>query len=233
MNKDQVRILYLEDEHLLGRIVKESLTSRGFDIRLVTDGNNLIRHFEEFHPHICVLDIMVPNIDGYSLAQTIRQSDNKVPILFLSAKNQTQDVLKGFESGGNDYLKKPFSMEELIVRINNLIHLSGLIQRHSDKRTVIKIGAFEFNYGKFELAIAEEKIMLSHRENELVKLFAEHQNKQIDRRLILKAIWGDDSMYNSRNLDVYIRKLRVYFEKDPHIELKTLRGVGYHLVVTE
>ena len=124
-------------------------------------------------------------------------------------------------------------MEELIVRINNLMHLSGLIQRHSDKRTVIKIGAFEFNYGKFELAVAEEKIMLSHRENELVKLFAEHQNKQIDRRLILKAIWGDDSMYNSRNLDVYIRKLRVYFEKDPHIELKTLRGVGYHLVVTE
>lgn len=227
-----IRILYLEDEHFLGRIVKESLSSRGYDIRLVTDGKNLMQHFDAFKPDICVLDIMVPNIDGYTLSETIRKQDSRIPIIFLSAKNQTRDVLKGFESGGNDYLKKPFSMEELIVRIENLISLRNDAVQHEAGEN-IQLGKYTFHYDKFELWFGEEKTSLSHRENELLKLLAEHKNQKIDRRFILKQLWNDDSLYNSRNLDVYIRKLRILLEKDPDIRLITLRGVGYHFTVSE
>ncbi|NNE27916.1 MAG: response regulator transcription factor [Saprospiraceae bacterium] len=227
-----VKILYLEDEHYLGRIVKESLASRGYDIKLVTDGNNLMHQFEHFVPDICVLDIMVPNIDGYTLSKSIRERDADMPIIFLSAKNQTQDVLKGFESGGNDYLKKPFSMEELIVRIENLLQLkSKVVSAKSAKKSVL--GDYVFLYHKFELRYKDEKVTLSHRENELLKMLDDHRNQKIDRRDILKNVWGDDSLYNSRNLDVYIRKLRVYLEKDPRIQLVTLRGIGYHFIVED
>jgi len=149
----------------------------------------------------------------------------------LTAKNQTEDVLEGFKSGGNDYLKKPFSMEELIVRIDNLLKLSS--KQNSDKVTRYQIAKYIFNYDKFELLFEGEKISLSHRENELLKLLAENKNQKIDRTKILKHIWNDDSLYNSRNLDVYIRKLRVYFERDPRIQLITLRGIGYHFSIDE
>ena len=224
------KILYLEDEHYLGRIVKESLSSRGYDIRLVTDGKNLMRHFDQFGPDICVLDIMVPNIDGYTLSELIREKDPNIPIIFLSAKNQTQDVLKGFEVGGNDYLRKPFSMEELIVRIENLIKLKGDKQAPLINEK-IALGKYIFIPDKFELWYDDEKITLSNRDNELLKLLAKNKNQKIDRRTVLNQLWGDDSLYNSRNLDVYIRKLRVYLEKDPNIQLITLRGVGYHFSI--
>lgn len=224
------KILYLEDEHYLGRIVKESLMSRGYDIRLVTDGSMLIKHFEQFQPDICVLDIMVPNVDGYTLSKSIRHQDRHMPIIFVSAKNQTQDVLKGFQSGGNDYLKKPFSMEELIVRIENLINLKNNVRQH-ERGKVTALGKYQFIPDKYELSFDDEKIVLSHRENELLQLFAGRINDKIDRRDILKKIWGDDSLYNSRNLDVYIRKLRIYLEKDTNIQLITLRGFGYHFSI--
>lgn len=224
------KILYLEDEHYLGRIVKDSLASRGYDIELVADGAKLIQVFKSFNPDICVLDIMTPNIDGLTLGRQIRDLDPELPIIFLTAKNQTKDVLKGFEAGGNDYIKKPFSMEELMVRIDNLLSLS---KQNNDKATQLEfqLGEYHFNHKLFQLKYKEKIIQLSHRENELVLMLATHVNKQLDRRLILKGIWGDDSIYNSRNLDVYIRKLRVYFENDPKIQLITLRGVGYHFSI--
>lgn len=224
------KILYLEDEHYLGRIVKDSLSSRGYDIRLVTDGANLMRNFNQFKPEICVLDIMVPNIDGYSLARMINEKAPEIPIIFLSAKTQTSDVINGFKSGGNDYIKKPFSMEELILRIENLLQLQGKKERILINK-IIKLGAYEFAYSKFQLSYKKEVITLSHRENELILLFSTSINKKLDRSKILNDIWGNDSIHNSRNLDVYIRKLRVYFEKDPNIKLITLRGVGYHFSV--
>ena len=225
-----VKILYLEDEHYLGRIVNESLSSRGYEMRLVTDGNNVMRHFDQFKPDICVLDIMVPNIDGYTLSQLIRERDPSIPIIFVSAKNQTQDVIKGFKSGGNDYLKKPFSMEELIVRIENLISIHK--KSHTEQtHQKVQLGSYTFIYNTFELWHNQEKITLSHRENELLQILSTNINQKIDRREMLKKVWGDDSLYNSRNLDVYIRKLRVYLEKDPRIQLITLRGVGYHFSI--
>ncbi len=218
------KILYLEDENYLGKIVKESLSSRGYEIKLLTDGASVMRNFDQFNPDICVLDVMVPNIDGFTLGKSIKAKNPDMPIIYLTAKTQTEDVLQGFKAGGNDYIKKPFSLEELIVRIENILDLNN---KNEIKLAAIMLGAYTFEADKFRLTIDKKEIKLSHRENELIKLLANNQNKQIDRKVILKKLWGDDSLYNSRNLDVYIRKLRVYFERDPSIKLVTLRGVGY------
>ncbi len=227
---EKIKILYLEDEHFLGRIVKESLSSRNYNIELINDGALFMNSFMSFKPDICVLDIMVPNVDGYSIAKEIKMLHADIPIIFLSAKNQTEDVIKGFHSGGNDYLKKPFSMEELIVRIDNLLNLKiGNTKEFIDE--VVPLGKYLFDYNKFQLRLGEEHIALSHRENELLRLLVKNLNVKVDRKVILKTLWGDDSFYNSRNLDVYIRKLRIYFEKDSSIKLTTLRGVGYHLAI--
>lgn len=226
------KILYLEDEHYLGRIVKESLLSRQYDIRLVTDGKDVMKEFYKFNPDICVLDVMVPNIDGFTLGKEIRKQSTHTPIIFLTAKNQTDDVLEGFESGGNDYMKKPFSMEELIVRIENLLSLNNRTKQ-KPKGSINKIGAYTFSYDQYQLQFQEKKISLSHRENELIKLLYDNINSKIERKEILKKLWGDDSIYNSRTLDVYIRKVRQFFKDDPCIKLITLRGVGYHFTVLE
>ncbi len=228
MLKPMTKILYLEDENYLGRIVKESLSSRGYEIKLLTDGASVMRNFEQFQPDICVLDVMVPNIDGFTLGKSIKASNPKMPIIFLTAKNQTQDVLEGFNSGGNDFIKKPFSMEELIVRIENILNLNKSIDNNLGK---VQLGIYSFDPEKFTLKTEDNEIKLSHRENELIKLFSQNLNQQIDRKIILKSLWGDDSIYNSRNLDVYIRKIRVYFERDPSIKLVTLRGVGYYFSI--
>lgn len=226
------KILYLEDEHYLGRIVKESLASRGYDIKLVTDGVNVMRIYKEFQPDICVFDIMVPNIDGLTLGADIRQTNPSIPIIFLTAKNQTEDVLLGFKSGGNDYIKKPFSMEELIVRIENLLKIKGK-SSIVEKNEVVDLGKYKYHYQKFQLQLGDNIISLSYRENELLFLLTQNINQRVDRSLILQNIWGNDSLYNSRNLDVYIRKLRIYFENDPKIQLITLRGVGYHFSILQ
>ena len=223
------KVLYLEDEHFLGRIVKESLESRGYEMSLVADGSKLMPEYKRFQPDICVLDVMVPNIDGLTLGKEIRALNPSIPIIYLTAKNQTQDVLEGFKSGGNDYIKKPFSMEELIVRIDNLLSLQGAKEKNTE--TEVRIGAYLFNPFQFRLQHKDQVFTLSHRENELVKLFSEHLNQKIDRRDILKKVWGDDSLYNSRNLDVYVRKLRQYFSADANIQLITLRGYGYHFSI--
>lgn len=227
-----IKVLYLEDEVFLGRIVTESLSSRGYDIRLVSDGAVFMENYDDFKPHICVLDIMVPNKDGYTIASELKERKDGIPIIFLSAKVQTEDVIKGFRSGGNDYMKKPFSMEELIVRIESLVSLSR--QKEDDTQEVFHLGAYTYDYTAMTLTYREESpIQLSHRENELLLLCCKSQNQQLNRKDILDKLWGDDSIYNSRNLDVYARKLRVYLEKDPSIQLITLRGVGYKFIVEE
>jgi DNA-binding response OmpR family regulator len=220
------KILYVEDEPFLGKIVKESLESRSFDVKMVTDGNLVLKTFEQFRPDICVLDVMLPNKDGYTLGNEIRQLKPGLPIIFLTAKTQTDDVLKGFQSGGNDYIRKPFSMEELIVRINNLLLLSN--SKGITPAGSISLGKYEFLPQKYELRINDTCRKLSHRETELLKIFTENRNFTVNRKEILMKIWGDDSFFNSRNLDVYITKLRDYLKEDETIELMTIKGVGYH-----
>jgi DNA-binding response OmpR family regulator len=227
MNK--VKILYVEDEPFLGRIVKESLEVRDFDVRMVTDGKLASSAFDEFKPDICVLDIMLPNKDGYSIAQSIRQGNVSVPIIFVTAKTQTEDLIKGFEVGGNDYLRKPFSMEELIVRVNNLLQLTQKLA--ATPKENVAIGQYEFAPHRYELRRKGSVKKLSHREAMLLQILSENQNKNIDRKTMLLRVWGDDSFFNSRNLDVYITKLRDYLREDSSIEIITIKGVGYHFAV--
>lgn len=223
------RILYVEDEPFLGRIVKDTLESKDFEVQMLTDGKHVLSQFEQFNPDICVLDVMLPHKDGYTLAQEIRVINPTIPILFLTAKTQVEDVLKGFQSGGNDYLRKPFSLEELLVRIQNLLQIT--------KRQVnvlpqsLNFGKFEFNPLKYELKIGEQIRKLSHREAELLKILLENRNTITQRKDILMRMWGDDSFFNSRNLDVYITKLRDYLKEDDKVQIISIKGVGYHFLV--
>jgi DNA-binding response OmpR family regulator len=224
----KIKILYVEDEPFLGKIVKESLESRDFEVLMVSDGKLAQNVFEKSKPDICVLDIMLPSKDGYAIAKDIRIVNPHTPIIFVTAKNQTEDVLKGFETGGNDYLRKPFSMEELIVRITNLLQLTQKMAKASPEN--IALGRYEFNPVRYELKLNGAVRKLSHREASLLQALSENKNATTQRKDILMKLWGDDSFFNSRNLDVYITKLRDYLKEDPSIEIITIKGVGYHFV---
>ena len=225
----KTRILYVEDEPFLGRIVKESLESRDFEVNMAADGSQALQLFQKVKPDICVLDVMLPSVDGFSIAQKVRQANPTMPIIFVTAKTQTDDLIKGFESGGNDYLRKPFSMEELIVRINNLLSITRKTRPASPG--VMSIGKFEFDVARYDLKLNGEVRKLSHREAMLLQILAENKNSVVARKDVLMRIWGDDSFFNSRNLDVYITKLRDFLKGDPSIEIITIKGVGYQFAV--
>lgn len=228
----KTKILYIEDEPFLGKIVEETLVHRGFEVVRINDGAHVLESFKSFTPDICVLDVMLPHIDGFSLGLEIRKLFQKLPIIFLTAKSQTEDLIKGFESGGTDYIKKPFSMEELIVRINNQIQLTQLnsLPLKSDIEELM-IGKYQYIPHKYELHFAQNIIKLSHKEAQLLNILALHQNQIIDRKILLLKVWGDDSFFNSRILDVYINKIRNYLSEDKGIEIITLKGKGYHFFV--
>ncbi len=223
------KIFYVEDEVFLGKIVKESLESRGFEVIMESDGAKATAVFKKAEPDICVLDIMLPNKDGFAIADEIRELNEEVPIIFLTAKTQTEDVVKGFALGGNDYIRKPFSMEELIVRIQHVL-------RHKSEATqkivtdAVRIGKYNFQLNRQLLSNGKEDRKLSYRENELLKLLYENRDKIIDRKDILNLLWGNDSFFNSRNLDVYITKLRSYLKEDPALEIITIKGIGYRFI---
>jgi DNA-binding response OmpR family regulator len=225
----RIKVLYVEDELFLGKIVKESLESRGFEVTMESDGAKATTLFKITAPDICVLDIMLPNKDGFTIADEIRGMNEGVPIIFLTAKTQTDDVVKGFSMGGNDYIRKPFSMEELIVRIQNALKLRKEAPAKINGDNVT-IGKYNFNINRQLLTNGTEERKLSFRENELLKLLYENRDRIIDRREILNLLWGNDSFFNSRNLDVYIAKLRGYLKNDPALEIITIKGVGYRFV---
>ena len=225
-----VTILYVEDEVSLGKIVKESLQSRGFTVHMESDGAKAFDAFRKTQPDVCVLDVMLPNKDGFEIAEEIRSVNAQVPILFLTAKTQTNDVVKGFTLGGNDYIRKPFSMEELIVRIENVL-------RKKEGKPVaisadtVQLGKFQFYTNKQLLVRDKEEKKLSYRESELLKILYENRDGIIDRKNILTLLWGNDSFFNSRNLDVYINKIRSYLKEDESLEILTIKGIGYRFVI--
>lgn len=226
-----VKILYVEDELFLGKIVKESLESRAYEVLMEADGNKAFPVFEQHRPDICVLDVMLPNKDGFTIAEEIRQVDQDVPIIFLTAKTQTEDLVKGFRTGGNDYIRKPFSMEELIVRIENALRYRNGENKPEDKKDVVKIGKYTFHMNHQVLRNNGDERKLSFRESELLKVLYENRDKIVDRRDILNLLWGNDNFFNSRNLDVYITKLRSYLKGDSALEIITIKGIGYRFVV--
>ena len=225
----KTKVFYVEDELFLGKIVKESLESRGFDVIMESDGAKATALFKKSEPDVCVLDVMLPNKDGFVIADEIRELNEEVPIIFLTAKIQTEDVVKGFSLGGNDYIRKPFSMEELIVRIQNALRnkIEGPKKISSDNVTM---GKYNFHLNRQLLSDGKEDRKLSYRESELLKLLYENREKIIDRKDILNLLWGNDNFFNSRNLDVYITKLRSYLKEDPSLEIITIKGIGYRFV---
>ena len=225
-----IKVLYVEDEVFLGKIVKETLESRGFEVVMEIDGADVLRTFEDELPDICVLDVMLPHRSGFEIAEDIRKINDDIPILFLTAKTQTEDLVHGFKIGGNDYIRKPFSMEELIVRIENALRV-----RKDETLNIsgeqINIGEYQFLLNKQVLRKGAAEKKLSYRESELLKYLYKNSNAIIDRRDVLNHIWGNDSFFNSRNLDVYITKIRSYLKEDPQLEILTIKGVGYRFVI--
>lgn len=227
-----VNILYVEDEPFLAKIVKETLESKNYIVTLVTDGAKAVQKFHSSSFDICILDIMLPNKNGYEIAQEIRMASLETPILFLTAKDQTKDLLKGFKVGGNEYIRKPFSMEELIARIENLLTLTKVKKQLIQVSPITSIGSiYTFYPQKLELHSKGKIKTLSHRESQIIELLCANKNDVTQRKQILLQIWGDDSFYNSRNLDVYITKIRSYLKEDANIKITTLKGVGYQFVV--
>lgn len=223
----KAKVLYVEDEIFLAKIVSETLQGRGYDVVLEEDGEKAVQRFDEAKPDVCLLDIMLPNKDGFSIADEIREKDKQVPIIFLSAKSQTSDVLNGFKVGANDYIRKPFSIEELIARIENVLKNKTEVVNEDE----VKFGQYAFNIKRQTLTSGEEQRKLSYRESELLRLLYENREKIVERNEILTLLWGSDSFFNSRNLDVYITKLRNYLKNDPSIEIITIKGIGYRFVV--
>ncbi|HEX7692054.1 MAG TPA: response regulator transcription factor [Sediminibacterium sp.] len=225
-----IKVLYVEDELFLGKIVKETLETRGFEVVMESDGADVVRTFEDEQPDICILDVMLPGKSGFEIAEEIRKINDDVPVIFLTAKTQTDDVVHGFRIGGNDYIRKPFSLEELIVRIENVLRVK--------KETpvaitgdAISLGRYQFHINKQVLSSPKEERKLSYRESELLKYLFQNRDNVIDRRDLLNHIWGNDSFFNSRNLDVYITKIRGYLKDDPALEIITIKGVGYRFVI--
>ncbi len=226
---NSTKVFYLEDELFLARIVKESLESRGFEVIMESDGEKALSSFKKSAADICVLDVMLPGKDGFEIANEIRQCNKNIPIIFLTAKTQTEDVVKGFSIGGNDYIRKPFSMEELIVRIQNLLRLNDQPQKINGD--FVTLGMYTFHLNRQVLDDGKEERKLSYRETELLKMLFENRNTIIERKDILTMIWNNDSFFNSRTLDVYITRLRSYLKNDPSLEILTIKGVGYRFLV--
>ena len=227
----KVKLLYIEDEPFLGRIVKETLETQGYEVLMLTDGRSVLKKWDDFKPVLGIFDVMLPYKNGYEIAKEIRERYPKTPIVFLTAKTEVSDVIKGFKVGGNDYLKKPFSVEELIIRIENLLKLTENTINIASKE--LKIGNYIINTQHHELKKGNNIRKLSFRETELLKIFAEHTNQVISRQKILIQIWNDNSFYNSRNLDVYVTRLRQFLKGDSRIEILTLRGVGYKILISD
>ncbi|CAK7072977.1 MAG: Transcriptional regulatory protein PrrA [Parabacteroides sp.] len=224
-----IHVLLAEDEIALAKIIKDSLESRKeFSITLAANGNEALELYRKQQPDILVLDVMMPQTDGFTLARMIRQMDRQTPILFLTARSSVEDLVTGFRIGGNDYLKKPFDMEELIVRIQALLNRPVSVE--DTKQDLFSIGQYTFNYPHQTLQIDDQSETLSHREAEILRLLCEHANDVLQRKPVLLELWGDDSFFNARSMDVFITKLRKKLKADPTVQIINIRGIGYKLI---
>lgn len=232
MNKPQPKILFVEDELSLAEIIKDTLESQSFTVLHVSTTAQALQGFAKFCPDLILLDVTLPDGDGYRFARTIRGSNSEVPIFFLTSRTLPRDVVAGFESGGNDYLKKPFNIEELLVRIRVL--LSGrrtLLTQAQESDASVAIGAYQFAYLHASLQRGGKRVALTAREAELLQLLVLNRNRVLERSVILKQIWGTDDFFAGRSMDVFITKLRRHLRDDPTVKIMNVRGVGYKLIL--
>ena len=231
MNDDRLKILLCEDDENLGILLREYLQAKGFVAELCADGEAGFKAFLKTKFDICVLDVMMPKKDGFTLAQEIRSANTDVPIIFLTAKTLKEDILEGFKLGADDYITKPFSMEELVFRIEAILRRTK--GKKSRESTVYRLGQFTFDTQKQLLQIGEKQTKLTTKENELLALLCSHSNEILQRDFALKTIWIDDNYFNARSMDVYITKLRKHLKDDPQIEIINIHGKGYKLITPE
>ncbi|MEI7499633.1 MAG: response regulator transcription factor [Bacteroidota bacterium] len=231
MDKMQTRLLLAEDDRNLGNILKNSLEAKGYATTLCLNGQEAIEAFSRKEFDFCILDIMMPVKDGFAAATEIRAANKKVPILFLTAKTLQEDKLKGFEIGADDYITKPFSMEELLFRMQAILRRTDEPAKTAAAENIFTIGIYTFDYNRQTLISRNKEQKLTSKEAGLLRLLCTHANEVLDRSTALNEIWNDDSYFNARSMDVYIVKLRKYLKEDPRVELLNVHGVGFKLVM--
>lgn len=224
------KILYAEDDQTLAFLTKDNLEQHGYEVLHCADGRICLDAFLAGTFDICILDIMLPKMDGFELAQAIRKADSNIPIIFLSAKTLKEDRIKGLRLGADDYLVKPFSIEELLLKIEVFLRRS---RKEAVEKITYRIGKFDFDSGNFTLSSATEKVTLTQREAELLKLFLDNSNVVLKREEILRQLWGNDDYFMGRSLDVFISRLRKILANENGIAIENVHGVGFRFVTTE
>jgi DNA-binding response OmpR family regulator len=231
MELTKAHILLAEDDDNLGTLLKEYLEAKGYKTDLFNNGESALKAFKNSSYDLCIFDVMMPQMDGFTLAKEIRIFDSKIPIIFLTAKTLKTDVVEGFKSGADDYITKPFSMEELLFRVEAVLRRTkgNLVS----EKTVYEIGNYVFNSETQELVINNKTIKLTTKESDLLLLLCQNLNNVLDRNFALKKIWLDESYYNARSMDVYITRLRKHLSEDPRIEIMNVHSKGFKLIVHE
>lgn len=227
----KLHVLLCEDEESLGMLVREYLQAKGYDVELYFDGEAGYKAFAKTKFDMCLLDVMMPKMDGFTLAKEIRMVNADIPIIFLTAKNLKDDVLEGFKIGADDYLTKPFSVDELVYRMEAILRRVKVKKQRNITR--YQLGKFTFDIPRQVLTMGNEQTKLTTKECELLTMLCDHANQVLERELALKTIWIDDNYFNARSMDVYITKLRKHLKADPSIEINNVHGKGYRLIVPD
>lgn len=232
MKDQRASILLVEDDSNLGFVIQDNLRLKKFNVSLYADGQTALKAFLNNQYDICILDVMLPKKDGFQLASEIREINKNTPIIFLTAKSMTEDKIRGFKLGGDDYITKPFDFEELYLRIDAILKRT-MDEESDEKPNDFKIGKYLFEPELQKLSVGEEIIKLTLKERDLLKLLCLQQNKIVSREIILKSIWGKDDYFSGRSMDVFISKLRKYLSQDPKINIMNIHGVGFKMIIED
>lgn len=229
----KINILLAEDDNSLGPLLKEYLEAKGYQVTLAEDGEKASQIFFKYNFDLVILDVMMPQKDGYTLAKEIRNANQHIPIIFLTAKSMKEDTLEGFKAGADDYITKPFDMEELLARVQAILRRSNKTLVQDESVRIFKIGKFTLDSEKQILSIGDKQIRLTSKENQLLRMLCIHKNQILDRSYALRSIWNDDNYFNGRSMDVYVAKIRKYLKEDPNVEIINIHGKGFKLHVVE
>lgn len=227
------KVLLLEDDPNLGFVLQEFLEHKGYQVQLREDGEQGLKAYHDNSFDICIVDIMMPKMDGFTFTKQVRKTDKETPIIFLTAKSMKEDKIEGFKLGGDDYITKPFSMEELELRVEAVLRRSKGTQAEPEDKKLFEIGAFHYDYPAQKLTLNGDEQGLTTKEAELLRLLAVNKNRTLEREIALKLIWGNDNYFTGRSMDVFITKLRKYLKADPSIEIVNVHGTGYKLMVKD
>lgn len=230
MNK--LTILFVEDDPYLGLVIKDLFELNAYNVLFAKTAESGMELFLKSDPDICVLDVMLPKMDGFELGKKIRSINKKLPIIYLTARSMKEDVIEGFKIGADDYIKKPFNMEELILRIQAIIRRAYDISESTNEKEIFEFGKYTFMYKKKQLHYDGKEHKLTHKESEILKMLCSNPDSVINREYILTKTWGENSYFNARSMDVFIAKLRTHFKNDPQIEIVNIRGQGFKLIIS-